>query len=274
MRQFSNLHQSDTQLQKNLGLPSRLDSEGAQRKSNQAEVLDQSRTRSSVGESQASQFPDDWKALVADQFAMPYMQSLRDFLRKRYQEGARVYPPKSEYFQAFRLTNLQNLKVVILGQDPYHGPGQAHGLCFSVPAGMKHPPSLQNILKELNADLGLPYPKSGSLVPWARQGVLLLNAVLTVEEGQAGAHANKGWEQFTDAVIHSISKNCQNVAFVLWGNYAAKKASLIDSRHHIIRCVHPSPLSAHRGFMGSKPFSQINSALKQFGQEPIDWRLE
>jgi uracil-DNA glycosylase len=221
----------------------------------------------------AIRLESSWKALLAEEFEKPYFQELTTFVKEEYKKKA-IYPPPASIFRALDLCPVDQVRVVILGQDPYHGPGQAHGLCFSVPAGMKHPPSLQNIFKELHADLGLPYPKSGSLVPWAKQGVLLLNAVLTVEDGQAGAHANKGWEQFTDAVIHSISKNCRNVVFVLWGNYAAKKAALIDPRHHIIRCVHPSPLSAHRGFMGSKPFSQINSALAQFGQEPIDWRLE
>lgn len=218
---------------------------------------------------------ESWKKPLAKQFDMSYIQDLRLFLKGRYKVGATVYPKKEEYFAAFNQTPLDKVKVVILGQDPYHGPGQAHGLCFSVPSGMRHPPSLQNIFKELQSDLGVPYPKSGSLISWAKQGVLLLNSVLTVEDGQAGAHANKGWEKFTDAAIQSVSQETTGVVFVLWGAYAIKKAALIDqNKHCIIQSVHPSPLSAHRGFMGSKPFSKINKALEQFGKSPIDWRVE
>jgi len=185
-----------------------------------------------------------------------------------------VYPSEEELFSAFRLTPYDEVKVLLLGQDPYHGPGQAHGLAFSVQPGVKPPPSLVNIFKELQSDLGLPKPKDGSLVPWSKQGVLLLNAVLTVREGQANAHEGKGWERFTDAVIQKVSDKKEPVVFLLWGSYAQKKEALIDtSRHVILKAPHPSPLSAKRGFFGSKPFRLINEALEKAGRGPIDWRL-
>jgi uracil-DNA glycosylase len=185
-----------------------------------------------------------------------------------------IYPPEDEVFTAFRLTPLKEARVLILGQDPYHGPGQAHGLAFSVRPGVRPPPSLANIFKELKSDLGCRIPNNGSLVPWAQQGVMLLNAVLTVREGQPNSHKGKGWERFTDAVIRLLAAREEPVVFVLWGSYAIKKAGLIDTtRHTIVQSVHPSPLSARRGFFGSRPFSQINAALTASGQAPIDWQI-
>jgi len=186
-----------------------------------------------------------------------------------------IYPPGPQIFSAFDSTPFDKVKVVILGQDPYHGPGQAHGLCFSVNPGIKHPPSLRNIFKEIEDDLGIPYPKSGSLIPWTKQGVLLFNATLTVRAHQAGSHQKKGWEQFTDAIIKKLSNEKEKLIFLLWGNFAISKSALIDqSKHHILTAVHPSPLSAHRGFFGCKHFSKTNQLLSQNGLKPIDWRVE
>ncbi|MBN2173457.1 MAG: uracil-DNA glycosylase [Bacteroidales bacterium] len=216
---------------------------------------------------------NSWKTMLSGEFDAGYFIELKSFLleeKKKY----RIYPPGSEIFAAFNYTPFDHVRVVILGQDPYHGQGQANGLCFSVRDGVPKPPSLKNILKELNDDLGIPVPTNGNLEKWAHQGVLLLNATLTVRAGQAGSHQNKGWENFTDAAIRKLSDEKENLVFVLWGNYAQAKIDLIDlSKHYIIRSPHPSPFSADRGFFGSKPFSKTNHFLQQKGLGTIDWDL-
>ena len=200
------------------------------------------------------------------------MKSLKGFLQKEYEAGKTIYPAAKNYLNALDLVDLKNVKVVILGQDPYHGPGQAHGLSFSVPEGVRFPPSLLNIFKELKADLGKEMPTSGNLERWAKQGVLLLNAVLTVEESKAAAHQGKGWEKFTDKIIEVVNQECDHVVFILWGAYAQKKAAFVDRKKHLVlESVHPSPLSSHRGFFGSKPFSKANTWLREQGLEPINW---
>ncbi|HJS34277.1 MAG TPA: uracil-DNA glycosylase [Pseudoxanthomonas sp.] len=215
-----------------------------------------------------------WKAHIGDWLQRPDMRDLSAFLRQRKAAGARIYPPGPQIFAAFDATPFDAVKVVILGQDPYHGPGQAHGLCFSVLPGVPVPPSLVNIYKEINTDLGIPPPDHGCLLPWARQGVLLLNAVLTVEEGRAGAHQGKGWEGFTDHAIETLAREREGLVFLLWGSYAQAKGKVIDTRRHrVLRAPHPSPLSAHRGFLGCGHFSATNQYLAQRGQAPIDWRL-
>lgn len=215
-----------------------------------------------------------WKARIGDWLQRPEMRELSAFLRQRKAAGARIYPPGPQIFAAFDATPFDAVKVVILGQDPYHGPGQAHGLCFSVLPGVPVPPSLANIFKELNADLGIAPPDHGCLLPWARQGVLLLNAVLTVEEGRAGAHQGKGWEGFTDHAIETLAREREGLVFLLWGSYAQAKGKVIDTRRHrVLRAPHPSPLSAHRGFLGCGHFSATNQYLAQRGLSPIDWRL-
>ena len=215
-----------------------------------------------------------WKAHIGDWLQRPDMRELSAFLRQRKTAGARIYPPGPQIFAAFDATPFDDVKVVILGQDPYHGPGQAHGLCFSVLPGVPVPPSLLNIYKEINADLGIAPPDHGCLLPWARQGVLLLNAVLTVEEGKAGAHQGKGWEGFTDHAIETLAREREGLVFLLWGSYAQAKGKVIDTRRHrVLRAPHPSPLSAHRGFLGCGHFSATNQYLAQKGQAPIDWRL-
>ena len=202
------------------------------------------------------------------------MLKLKDFLKQEMTQGKKIFPRGDQYFEALNHTHFENVKVVILGQDPYHGLGQAHGLAFSVQKGVRTPPSLQNIFKELKADLGIEAPKHGSLTAWADQGVLLLNSVLTVEESKAAAHQGKGWEKFTDAVIRFLNDEKENIVFVLWGAYAQKKASFVDrNKNLVIESVHPSPLSAHRGFLGSKPFSKINNYLKDHCKDPIDWNI-
>jgi uracil-DNA glycosylase len=214
-----------------------------------------------------------WKLMLQEEFNKPYFSELKEFLmeeRKRF----RIFPPGSLIFNAFSHTSFEKVKVVFLGQDPYHGAGQAHGLCFSVPDGVARPPSLINILKELEADLGIPASSRGNLEKWADQGVLLLNAILTVRENQAGSHQNHGWEIFTDAVIRTLSEKRQNLVFVLWGNYAIAKKQLIDAnRHHILTAAHPSPLSAYKGFFGCRHFSNINELLRKSGIEEVDWQL-
>ncbi|WP_342265688.1 uracil-DNA glycosylase [Cardinium endosymbiont of Philonthus spinipes] len=212
-----------------------------------------------------------WKYALAMEFEQPYFKKLTDYVRVAYQRGV-VYPAAKNIFRAFSLSPFTDTKVVILGQDPYHGPGQADGLAFSVPLGVAFPPSLRNIFVELQTDVGIEKPISGSLDGWAKQGILLLNATLTVEAHKAGSHQNQGWELFTDAVIQAISKGKQHVVFMLWGSYAGKKEGLIDgSRHLILKSAHPSPLSAHRGFFQNRHFSKANSYLLATGQTPIVW---
>lgn len=215
-----------------------------------------------------------WKGKLESEFEKDSMKTLKAFLQKEYQAGKTIYPRGDEYFAALNLTPLDKVKVVIIGQDPYHGPGQAHGLCFSVRDGVRFPPSLLNIFKELKEDMGIDIPKSGSLTKWAEQGVLLLNAVLTVEDGKAAAHQGKGWEQFTDRIVHILNEEKEHIVFILWGSYAQKKAAFVDrKKHYVLESVHPSPLSAHRGFFGTKPFSKANAYLKAHGIPEIDWSL-
>ena len=212
-----------------------------------------------------------WHALIKEQLPEGYFGKINHFMERVYTQGT-VYPPKEKVFQALLTTPLEEVKVVILGQDPYHGAGQAEGLCFSVRDGVPPPPSLQNIFKELHDDLGVPVPTSGSLRRWADQGVLLLNATLTVRAGAAGSHQGRGWETFTDAAIRALSSQREHLVFLLWGAYAGRKAALIDrSRHCILTAPHPSPLSAYRGFFGSHPFSQANAYLATHGLQPISW---
>ena len=221
-------------------------------------------------------WPDqsDWNDHLQTWFDSQTARELSKFVDQQRQDET-VFPPADSVFNAFRLTSWSNTKVVILGQDPYHGPGQAHGLSFSVgESAERFPPSLRNIFKELASDLDCPIPQTSNLEPWARQGVLLLNTVLTVRSGEAHAHKNRGWESFTDAVIESFSSHAANIVFVLWGKSAQKKAGLIGSRHIQLVAPHPSPLSAHRGFFGSRPFSSANEMLASQGREPIDWMLE
>lgn len=221
---------------------------------------------------------ESWKAPLAGEFASPYMAALRNFLLTEKAAGKRIFPAGSEWFRSLDLTPLDKVRVVILGQDPYHGPGQAHGLCFSVRPGVPPPPSLVNIYKELHSDLGLPRPTHGFLEHWARQGVLLLNSVLTVEQSLAASHRDKGWERFTDAVIAEINRKADPVVFLLWGSYAQKKAAKVDSidrggHHLVLKAPHPSPLSAHNGFFGCRHFSKTNDFLTARGLPPIDWTL-
>lgn len=215
-----------------------------------------------------------WKDRIGDYLERPEMVALSDFLRAEKHAGKVIYPPGPEIFAAFEHTPFDKVRVVILGQDPYHGPGQAHGLCFSVRPGVPAPPSLQNIYKEIKRDLGIAVPDHGCLTPWADRGVLLLNAVLTVERSLAASHQGKGWEGFTDAAIDALNREREGLVFLLWGSYAQRKGQLIDSsRHCILRSVHPSPLSAHRGFLGCGHFSEANRYLEAHGEEPIDWSL-
>lgn len=219
------------------------------------------------------QIEESWKAVLSEEFNKPYFHNLKTFLVDERQKHT-VYPAGINIFNAFAHTPFNKVKVVILGQDPYHGPGQAHGLCFSVPEGIAQPPSLVNIFKEIKTDLGFDIPKSGNLESWANQGVLLLNATLTVRANQAGSHQKKGWEQFTDTVIKTISEQKTGIVFLLWGRFAQDKAQLIDaSKHYILKAAHPSPLSAYNGFFGCKHFSKTNEILSQNGNEPINWQL-
>ncbi|MFN8258705.1 MAG: uracil-DNA glycosylase [Bacteroidales bacterium] len=214
---------------------------------------------------------ESWKTLLKEEFDKDYFIKLAEFIRSEYKSQI-VYPPARNIFSAFDNCPLDKLKVVILGQDPYHGAGQANGLCFSVNDGIAKPPSLQNIFKEINKDLGKPIPENGNLERWARQGVLLLNATLTVRANQAGSHQKKGWESFTDAVIEKISQKCENIVFILWGAYAQSKSALVNpSRHLILKSPHPSPLSAHNGFFGNRHFSRTNEYLSANGITPVDW---
>jgi len=215
-----------------------------------------------------------WKAKLAPQFASPGMAALRDFLLREKAAGHVVYPPGPRIFAALDATPYDRVKVVILGQDPYHGPGQAHGLCFSVPPGIAPPPSLLNVFAELERDLGIPRPDHGCLTPWAEQGVLLLNAVLTVGQGAPASHQGKGWEAFTDAVVASLNEEREGLVFMLWGSQAQAKGRIVDrGRHCVLQAPHPSPLSAHRGFIGCGHFSSANKYLQERGDAPIDWRL-
>lgn len=212
-----------------------------------------------------------WKKYLSNEFKGDYFRQLIDFVRQEYQTQT-VYPPGREIFRAFDCADFEDVRVVIIGQDPYHGPGQANGLCFSVREGVTFPPSLRNIFKEIQNDLGKPIPKSGDLERWAQQGVLLLNATLTVRASAAGSHQNKGWEQFTDAVIKAISDHKTNVVFLLWGAYAQKKGEIIDrNKHLVLMSAHPSPFSADRGFFGNKHFSKTNEYLKSKGLKEIEW---
>ncbi|KAF0130040.1 MAG: uracil-DNA glycosylase [Bacteroidetes bacterium] len=216
---------------------------------------------------------ESWLEVLRSEFEAPYFLSLKSFLVEEKQKYT-IFPPGNLIFNAFNTTPLHRVKVVILGQDPYHGPGQAHGLCFSVPAGIDIPPSLRNIFKELHSDLSFQIPNHGNLEKWAREGVLLINATLTVRMSQAGSHQGHGWEIFTDAAIRAISTHSSSVVFLLWGNYAIAKESLIDhEKHLVLKAPHPSPLSASRGFLGCRHFSKTNEYLKKNGREPIDWQI-
>lgn len=226
----------------------------------------------------APKLDPSWAQPLSPLFASPVMDDLRRFLLAEKAAGKRIFPKGGEYFRAMDLTPLDKVRVVILGQDPYHGEGQAHGLCFSVQRGVRPPPSLVNIYKEMKSDLGIDPPRHGNLTHWAEQGVLLLNAVLTVEMGKAASHQGRGWEEFTDAVIELAARQERPIVFILWGSYAQKKAAFVKDvsqggRHLVIKSPHPSPLSAHNGFFGSRPFSRANAFLIEHGQPPIDWRL-
>ncbi len=226
------------------------------------------------GQGRAIQLESSWLDRLAGEFQQPYMEQLRAFLQAEKRAGKRVFPRGSEFFNAFAHTPLDKVKVVILGQDPYHGEGQAHGLCFSVRPGVQVPPSLQNIFREIHDELGLPIPDHGHLTAWADRGVLLLNSVLSVECARAASHQGQGWETFTDRVIEVINREREGVVFMLWGSYAQRKGAIIDTgRHCVLKAPHPSPLSAHRGFFGCGHFRAANDYLRSRGQEPIDWSL-
>lgn len=217
---------------------------------------------------------EQWKAVLKSEFALESMQKLREFLISEQQNGKVLFPPNAQIFAAFNKTPFDKVKVVILGQDPYHNPKQAHGLSFSVPFGVRPPPSLVNIYKELQNDLGIPPPSHGNLEQWAEQGVLLLNSVLTVEQNKPASHQNRGWEQFTDAAIRELNERRTHLVFILWGSYAQQKGKIIDrTKHCVIESPHPSPFSAHRGFLGSKPFSRANAYLISKGLSPIQWQI-
>lgn len=226
------------------------------------------------GQNKEIKLEASWLEHLQGEFHQKYMQVLRDFLRQELAQGKQIYPPGELIFNALNTTPLDKVKVVILGQDPYHGPGQAHGLCFSVLPGVATPPSLVNIYKEINADLGIEPAQHGYLHSWAEQGVLLLNSVLTVEKLKAASHQGKGWERFTDRVVQVLNEHREQLVFLLWGSYAQKKGQIIDrNKHLVLQSPHPSPLSAHRGFLGCRHFSQTNDYLVKTGQEPIDWAL-
>ena len=232
-----------------------------------------------INKEKTGQLHPSWLAVIGDELEKPYMQALRDFLKHEKAAGKVTYPPSPLIFNAFNHTPFTQVRVVIIGQDPYHGQdnngqAQAHGLSFSVPTGIPPPPSLQNIFKEIESDLNIKMSRNGDLTPWADQGVLLLNATLTVEQAKAGAHQGKGWEAFTDAAITALNAHRDGLVFVLWGSYAQKKGAFIDDEKHLVlKSVHPSPLSAHRGFFGNRQFSTINQYLIKQGQTPIDWQL-
>ena len=225
-----------------------------------------------MGEQLSSRLLGDWTDIIQDEMSQPYFQQLKQFVDQAYEETI-IYPNREDIWNAFIYTKFSDVKCVILGQDPYHGPNQAHGLSFSVQDGVRFPPSLRNIFQELKDDIGCDIPESGNLEKWAKQGVLLLNTALTVEGGKAGSHRGKGWEQFTDSVIERLGSREEPIVFILWGNDAKKKMKWIGEHHQVLTSVHPSPLSSHRGFFGSKPFSQVNDALNEWGKSPIDWCL-
>jgi len=227
-----------------------------------------------MNEAKKIQLHESWLSRLQDEFDQDYMHALREFLLTRKQHRAIIYPPGKQIFNALDSTPFDQVRVVILGQDPYHGPGQAHGLCFSVQPGVKVPPSLLNIYREIESDLGIAPPRHGYLQSWAEQGVLLLNAVLTVERGQAGSHQGKGWERFTDSVVQLLNEEREGLVFMLWGNYARQKGTVINrNKHLVLNAPHPSPLSAHQGFLGCRHFSQANQYLEVHGQKPIDWSV-
>ena len=227
-----------------------------------------------MNETKEVQLHDSWLSRLGDQFEQEYMYKLREFLVTRKRHQAVIYPPGGQIFNALNSTPFEQVRVVILGQDPYHGPGQAHGLCFSVLPGVRTPPSLANIYREIQDDLGIPVPHHGYLQSWAEQGVLLLNAVLTVERGQAGSHQGKGWETFTDTVVRVLNDEGDGLVFMLWGAYALRKGAMINRKKHLVLTApHPSPLSAHRGFLGCKHFSSANEYLDQQQKSPIDWSV-
>jgi uracil-DNA glycosylase len=249
------------------GTPARIDAAGT----SPGQVVCSEKTAGRVAES--VKIEPEWKAALEGEFSKPYMRELKDFLRREAASGKHIYPRGPDIFNAFNHTPLSKVNVVILGQDPYHGPGQAHGLCFSVRDGVPPPPSLKNIFKELHEDLGLPIPRSGNLTHWADQGVLLLNTVLTVEQGKAGSHHKRGWEQFTDRAIEVLNERKEPLIFLLWGRPAQTKAERIRAPHVVLRAPHPSPLSAHSGFFGCRHFSQANALLKKWGRKEVDWRV-
>lgn len=239
-------------------------------------MLEELEERAVMTQESQIQMEQSWRSHLMYEFQKPYMLELKEFLRQELSRKKIIYPRGSEYFNAFNCTAFDEVKVVILGQDPYHGPGQAHGLCFSVQDGVDIPPSLINIFKEIQGDLGLPasHFTTGCLKPWADRGVLLLNSVLTVEAGQAASHQGRGWELFTDRAVQLLNEKKDHVVFMLWGAYAQKKGTVIDEKRHLVlRAPHPSPLSAHRGFLGCRHFSKANTYLERHGLEPIDWRL-
>jgi uracil-DNA glycosylase len=220
-----------------------------------------------------SMLPESWQAVLSDEFNKPYLGKLEEFLEGEY-EKERIYPPKDDIFTTFNETAYEEVRVLLLGQDPYHGDGQGHGLSFSVRPKVKIPPSLRNIYKELNSAMNCTIPNNGYLMPWCKQGIMLLNAVLTVRAHNAGSHKKQGWEKFTDAVIKKLNEREEPMVFLLWGGFAKKKAKFIDTdRHTIVQCAHPSPFSARNGFFGSDCFNEVNAALKSFGKEPIDWQI-
>lgn len=228
----------------------------------------------SVADKRTIKLDPSWLAVLEEEFDKPYMVGLRGFLQRQKEQGKIIYPAGSNWFTAFNHTPFGKVKVVILGQDPYHGPNQAHGLCFSVLPGVDIPPSLRNMYQELQSDLGIPPADHGCLTSWADQGVLLLNATLTVERGNAGSHQGQGWEEFTDCAIRALNEHREGLVFMLWGSYAQKKGAFIDAKRHLVlKAPHPSPLSAHRGFFGCRHFSRANDYLVAHGQTPIDWRL-
>lgn len=240
----------------------------------QPDLIQPGSDRAGSGESARVKLDASWRARVGTYLERPEMLMLSEFLRSELKLGKAIYPPPRRIFAALDATPFDAVKVVILGQDPYHGPGQAHGLCFSVPPGVAPPPSLENIFVEIERDLGIARPAHGCLLPWARQGVLLLNATLTVERGLAGSHQGKGWEGFTDAVVDQLNREREGLVFLLWGSYAQAKGKLIDARRHrVLKAPHPSPLSAYRGFIGCGHFSSANNWLREHGQSEIDWRL-